>query len=140
MKSCLWIAGLALFGSLPNAEASIQLHCREKWPGDVRMMMYCMREGMPAKAMSMRYPDYMQEECQQRWKSDCKMVHICLRTWDEHDDSRIRDNEAKPSANALPPSRIKADCVSWIRAQGKNTVFKSPLVGDVLIGHQCQIW
>ena len=140
MKSCLWIAGLALFGSLPNAEASIQLHCREKWPGDVRMMMYCMREGMPAKAMSMRYPDYMQEECQQRWKSDYKMVHICLRTWDEYDESRIRDNEAKSSANALPPSRIKADCASWIRAQGKNTVFKSPLVGDDLIDHQCQIW
>ncbi len=112
MKSCLWIAGLALFGSPPSAEASIQLHCREKWPGDVRMMMYCMREGMPAKAMSMRHPDYMQEECQQRWKSDYKMVHICLRTWDEHDDSGIRDNEAKPSAKALPPSRIKADCVS----------------------------
>ena len=119
MKLFLWISGLALFGSLPNAEASIQSHCREKWPGDARMMLYCMREGMPAKAMSKRYPDYMQKECQKRWKSDYEMVHTCLRMWDEHDESRVRDNAAKSPANALPPSRIKADCTSWIRFQGK---------------------
>ena len=119
MKTFLWIASLALFGSLSNAGASIQSHCREKWPDDVRMMMHCMREGRPAKAMSKRYPNDMQKECQKRWKSDYKMVHTCLRMWDEHDDSRMPDNMAKPSTNALPPSRIKAACASWIRAQGR---------------------
>ena len=124
MKSFVWIAGLALFGPLPNAEASIQSHCREKWPGDMRMMMVCMREGRPAKAMSKRYPDYMQKECRKRWKSDYEMVHTCLIMWDERDESIVRDYQAQPSANALPPSRIKADCVSWIRSQGKNTASK----------------
>ena len=67
------------------------------------------------------------------------MVHACLRTWDAYDDSRICDNRAKSSAEALPASWIKADCASWIRAQGENTVFKSPPVGDGLIDHQFQI-
>ena len=119
MKPCLWIAGLALFGSLPNAETSLQSQCRQKWPDDVHMMMYCMREWRPAEAMSKRYPDYIQKECLKRGKSDYKMVYACLKTRDEYDDLRICDNRAKSSAEALPASWIKADCASWIRAQGK---------------------